>query len=213
MPSAIPGWWRWRSDYTGKSRRRAHVAAGDLGRAGGPRLPKRERPSLRCGVHQVDAELSALTALPYLFVEKPLGNAAGPPMWTYRPTASFGVTSLPLGRACVAARAARAAAIDAGDGRKICASFATRLGLRDAGDAAMYYDRSAERHLIADLIARIGASTDHIAHIGLTGFWAAVGKDYRGEWTGSRCRRAPVQPGIASADASSDAPVSQKPQV
>jgi hypothetical protein len=25
------------------------------------------------------------------------------------------------------------------------------------------------------------ASTDQIAHIGLTGFWAAVGKDYRGE--------------------------------
>jgi hypothetical protein len=51
-----------------------HVAMGweyrdrcDLRRAGNPRLPERERPALRSGVRQVDAELSAYTrATPYL---------------------------------------------------------------------------------------------------------------------------------------------------
>jgi hypothetical protein len=37
---------------------RTHVAAGDLGRAGNPRLSERERPSVRGRVYQVDARLS-----------------------------------------------------------------------------------------------------------------------------------------------------------
>jgi len=51
---------------------RAHVAAGDLGRAGHPRLPERERPPLCGSVHQVDAELSV--AQESIMGAKTLGN-------------------------------------------------------------------------------------------------------------------------------------------
>ena len=39
---------------------RAHVAAGDLGRAGNPRLPEQERPSLRGSVCQINDRVGSV---------------------------------------------------------------------------------------------------------------------------------------------------------
>jgi hypothetical protein len=50
----------------------AHVAAGDLGRAGSPRLPERKRPPLCGSVHQVDAAFIGLAYRPLVTPRPPI---------------------------------------------------------------------------------------------------------------------------------------------